>query len=65
MGVKIFEPYNLQEIAGYIDWQPFFITWEMHGKFPQILSDEVIGEAASRLYADAQALLKKSPMKNG
>jgi len=59
LGVKIFEPENLKEISSYIDWQPFFITWEMHGKFPQILSDEVIGEAASRLYEDAQALLKK------
>jgi 5-methyltetrahydrofolate--homocysteine methyltransferase len=52
LGVKIFEPYNLQEIAGYIDWQPFFITWEMHGKFPQLLKDEVIGEAAGRRRAD-------------
>ena len=57
-GVKIIEP-ELQEIASYIDWQPFFIAWEMHGKFPQLLTDEIIGEAASRLYADAQALLKK------
>jgi 5-methyltetrahydrofolate--homocysteine methyltransferase len=59
LGVKIFEPESLQEISEYIDWQPFFITWEMHGKFPQILSDEVIGEAASKLFADAKALLKK------
>jgi 5-methyltetrahydrofolate--homocysteine methyltransferase len=57
-GVKIIEP-ELQEIADYIDWQPFFIAWEMHGKFPQLLTDEKIGDAASRLYADAQALLKK------
>jgi 5-methyltetrahydrofolate--homocysteine methyltransferase len=57
-GVKIIEP-GLQEISSYIDWQPFFIAWEMHGKFPQLLSDEVIGEAASRLYTDAQTLLKK------
>ena len=57
-GVKIIEP-ELQEIASYIDWQPFFIAWEMHGKFPQLLTDATIGEAASRLYADAQALLKK------
>ncbi len=50
---------DLQEIAEYIDWQPFFIAWEMHGKFPQLLSDEVIGEAATRLYDDAKTLLKK------
>jgi 5-methyltetrahydrofolate--homocysteine methyltransferase len=57
-GVKIIEP-ELQEIAAFIDWQPFFIAWEMHGKFPQLLTDQKIGEAASRLYADAQVLLKK------
>jgi 5-methyltetrahydrofolate--homocysteine methyltransferase len=58
-GVKVFDSADLQEIAEYIDWQPFFIAWEMHGKFPQLLSDEKIGEAATRLYNDAQALLKK------
>jgi 5-methyltetrahydrofolate--homocysteine methyltransferase len=57
-GVKVIEP-GLQEISEYIDWQPFFIAWEMHGKFPQLLSDEKIGEAATRLYKDAQTLLKK------
>jgi 5-methyltetrahydrofolate--homocysteine methyltransferase len=59
IGVKVFESGDLQEISEYIDWQPFFIAWEMHGKFPQLLSDEKIGEAATRLYQDAQALLKK------
>jgi 5-methyltetrahydrofolate--homocysteine methyltransferase len=58
-GVKVIEPADLKEIAEYIDWQPFFIAWEMHGKFPQLLTDEKIGDAASRLYADAKALLKK------
>ncbi len=58
IGVKIIEP-DLEEISAFIDWQPFFIAWEMHGKFPQLLTDEKIGEAASRLYADARALLKK------
>ena len=43
-GVKVFEAYDLNEIAKYIDWQPFFIAWEMHGKFPQILSDKIIGK---------------------
>ncbi len=58
-GVKIFEDPSLEEIASYIDWQPFFIAWEMHGKFPQILTDEKIGDAATKLYADARRLLKK------
>lgn len=58
-GVKAFNNFDLGELLNYIDWQPFFIAWEMHGKFPQILSDEVIGKEATRLYNDAQALLKK------
>ncbi len=58
-GTKVFNNYDLKEIAEYIDWQPFFIAWEMHGKFPQILSDEIIGAEATKLYKDAQALLKK------
>ncbi len=58
-GVKVFDDYDLNEIYEYLDWQPFFIAWEMHGKFPQILSDEKIGEAATKLYEDAQIFLKK------
>ncbi len=58
-GAKTLDNYNLAEIATYIDWQPFFIAWEMHGKFPAILTDEVIGKEASNLYADAQKLLKQ------
>lgn len=56
-GTKIFDDYPLEEIAGYIDWQPFFIAWEMHGKFPQILTDKVIGIEATKLYHDAKQLL--------
>ena len=59
LGVQVFDKVPLQEIAEFIDWQPFFIAWEMHGKFPQLLSDEIIGQAATRLYGDAQSLLKK------
>jgi 5-methyltetrahydrofolate--homocysteine methyltransferase len=58
-GTKVFDNYPLDEIFNYIDWQPFFIAWEMHGKFPGILKDEKIGSAATRLFEDAQALLKK------
>lgn len=58
-GVRKFEEYDLAEIAKYIDWQPFFIAWELHGKFPQILEDEVVGKEATRLYHDAQELLQK------
>ena len=58
-GTKVFEDYDLSEIAAYIDWQPFFIAWEMHGKFPQILTDEIIGKEATNLYNDAKKLLKQ------
>ncbi|HUZ59764.1 MAG TPA: methionine synthase [Hanamia sp.] len=58
-GIKVFEDYDLNEIYEYLDWQPFFIAWEMHGKFPQILSDETIGLAATKLYEEAQVFLKK------
>jgi 5-methyltetrahydrofolate--homocysteine methyltransferase len=56
-GIKTFDDYDLAEIAQYIDWQPFFIAWELHGKFPQILTDEIVGAEATRLYNDARALL--------
>ena len=58
-GTKVFENYDLAEIAEYIDWQPFFIAWEMHGKFPALLTDEIIGKAATNLYKDAKKLLQQ------
>lgn len=58
-GIKVFEDYDLNEIYEYLDWQPFFIAWEMHGKFPQILSDVTIGAAATKLYEEAQIFLKE------
>jgi 5-methyltetrahydrofolate--homocysteine methyltransferase len=50
---------TLEKIAAYIDWGPFFSSWELHGRFPDILKDEVVGAEATKLYADAQAMLKK------
>jgi len=50
---------SLEEIAAYIDWGPFFSTWELHGRFPDILKDVVVGEEATKLYAEAQAMLKR------
>jgi 5-methyltetrahydrofolate--homocysteine methyltransferase len=58
-GTKIFTNYSLAEIAEYIDWKPFFIAWELHGNFPQILTDEVVGKQATDLYNDAKKLLKQ------
>jgi 5-methyltetrahydrofolate--homocysteine methyltransferase len=57
-GIKEFDNYNLGEISKFIDWNPFFIAWELHGKFPNILEDEKIGKEATKLYNDAKALLK-------
>ena len=59
IGTKVFDGYDLSELRKYIDWQPFFIAWEMHGKFPQILSDEIVGKEATKLYNDANKLLDK------
>ena len=58
-GIKTFNHYDLKEIAAYIDWQPFFIAWEMHGKFPAILTDSIIGTEATKLYNDAKKLLQQ------
>jgi 5-methyltetrahydrofolate--homocysteine methyltransferase len=58
-GTKIFADFPLEDLAKYIDWQPFFIAWELHGKFPQILSDEKVGMEATKLYNDAQLLLQQ------
>jgi 5-methyltetrahydrofolate--homocysteine methyltransferase len=58
-GTKVFETYDLAELARYIDWTPFFQTWELKGRYPAILEDEKQGEAARQLFADAQAMLSK------
>lgn len=58
-GIKIFEDYPIAELVKYIDWTPFFQTWELHGKYPAILEDELVGEAAQKLFEDAQVLLDK------
>ena len=59
LGLQIFDDYPLSEIRNYIDWGPFFIAWEMKGKFPDILEDEKYGEEARKLYEDANQLLDR------
>ncbi len=59
LGVHKFESYPLDKIAEYIDWTPFFQAWELAGRYPKILQDKVVGEEARKLFADAQAMLKK------
>jgi 5-methyltetrahydrofolate--homocysteine methyltransferase len=58
LGVKALDNYPLDEIARYIDWTPFFQTWELTGRYPAILQDAVVGDAATKLFADAQAMLQ-------
>jgi 5-methyltetrahydrofolate--homocysteine methyltransferase len=58
-GVTVFKGFPLEELVPYIDWTPFFQTWELHGRFPKLLEDPLIGSEATKLYADAQALLKR------
>jgi len=58
-GITVFDNYPLKDLLGYIDWMPFFNAWEFTGKFPDVLSDPVKGEAASNLYADARRMLKQ------
>jgi 5-methyltetrahydrofolate--homocysteine methyltransferase len=59
LGLKSFEDYPLRELVPYIDWMPFFNAWEFAGKFPDILKDKIVGEAASSLYADATRMLNQ------
>src|SRR5690606_2612114 len=58
-GRRVFKNYDLAELAAYIDWGPFFQTWDLAGPYPAILQDAVVGEEARRVHADAQAMLKK------
>ena len=58
-GTRVFDDIDLNELRDYIDWMPFFNAWEFHGKFPQILDDAIVGEAATSLFNDATAMLEK------
>ena len=59
LGTRVFEAYDLAELRPCIDWTPFFRTWELAGKFPDILEDEIVGEAARDIYDDAQEMLDR------
>ena len=59
LGTKVFENWDLAELARYIDWTPFFQTWELKGRYPKILEDETQGPAARQLFDDAQAMLRQ------
>jgi len=59
LGIRVLKDYPLEDIAQNIDWTPFFQTWELAGRYPKILEDEVVGEEARSLFADAQAMLDR------
>jgi len=58
LGIKQFSDFPLDELVGYIDWMPFFQTWELRGKYPDILTDPIVGATATQLFQDAQQMLK-------
>ena len=59
LGIQVFEDLELEKLVPYIDWSPFFRSWELHGKFPDILTDDVVGKQAVELYDDARKMLQK------
>ena len=59
LGIQVIENFNISSLEDYIDWTPFFRSWDLHGKFPEILNDTVVGEQAQELFSDAKILLKK------
>jgi 5-methyltetrahydrofolate--homocysteine methyltransferase len=59
IGTRTFAPYDLTELARYIDWTPYFASWELVGRYPQILDDDIVGEAAQSLFNDTQPILER------
>ncbi|MGA9648076.1 methionine synthase [Pedobacter sp.] len=59
LGIQMLKQLSLKELEPFIDWSPFFRSWDLHGKFPDILTDEVVGEQATIMYKEAQAMIKE------
>jgi 5-methyltetrahydrofolate--homocysteine methyltransferase len=59
LGIQIIEEFDITKLETYIDWSPFFRSWDLHGKFPEILNDELVGKQANELFEDAQKLLQR------
>ncbi len=59
LGIQVLEQLSLKELLPFIDWKPFFISWDLHGKFPEILKDDIVGEQATSLYKDAQEMIEE------
>ncbi|GGW58639.1 methionine synthase (B12-dependent) [Winogradskyella epiphytica] len=58
LGIQVIEEFDISKLEAFIDWSPFFRSWDLHGKYPNILSDELVGKQATELFADAQELLQ-------
>ncbi|WP_350285084.1 methionine synthase [uncultured Croceitalea sp.] len=59
LGIQVQEDFDLRQLQSYIDWTPFFRSWDLHGRYPDILSDQVVGQQATELFSDAQHMLKQ------
>ncbi|WP_421823638.1 methionine synthase [Flagellimonas oceanensis] len=59
LGIEVWEDFDLTQLKEFIDWSPFFRSWDLHGKYPDILTDKVVGEQAKELFEDAKVLLKR------
>jgi 5-methyltetrahydrofolate--homocysteine methyltransferase len=59
LGIQILQDFDITKLEPYIDWSPFFRSWDLHGKYPDILTDAIVGEQATELFADAKVLLKR------
>jgi len=59
IGIKVFDDYSTEELAEYIDWTPFFSSWQLRGKYPEIFEDEIVGVEAKKLFNDAQSILRR------
>jgi 5-methyltetrahydrofolate--homocysteine methyltransferase len=59
LGIQVFEQLSLKKLIPYIDWSPFFRSWDLHGKYPAILTDEIVGNQATELFTDAQKLVQQ------
>ncbi|MCE2614166.1 methionine synthase [Flavobacteriaceae bacterium D16] len=59
LGTQVWNDFDLSHLEAYIDWTPFFRSWDLHGKYPAILEDSIVGEQASELYVDARAMLNR------
>lgn len=59
LGVQVLEQLSLKELLPFVDWTPFFISWDLHGKYPNILEDNIVGKEATKLFEDAQLMMKR------